>query len=488
MLNKTKIISTIGPSTNHPHLISKLIKNGMNVARLNMSHESSPEEIKTIIKSIRLEAKKLDKHIGIMMDISGPKIRVDLSNIGNEKVEITEGHVYTLGYSKMNDIPINMEIEFKDSMDSKAFVKIDDGNINFKIIKIKNNIIKLKALENGVILSNKGVNFPGLSLNIPPVTPKDKKDIKLGIKLEIDWFALSFVRSPNDIKPFLKCYKDNNVTIPVIAKIEKPEAIKNIDSIINATDAVMVARGDLGVEAPPQKVPVYQKMIVQKCIAKARPVVIATQMLESMTDNPTATRAEVNDVANSVIDGADAVMLSGETSVGKHPLKAVDTMRKIIRDIEGSEHNISKNTEEITIINGNRLLSNAICSNACSIAEQIKAKAIITITYSGFNTIKTSSFRPHAFIYAFTNNHTILNTLSLVWGVKGFYYDRGATTDQTIRETKEALKEEKYLKKGDLVVNLASMPVVVQMLGLFLKFHFLLMGLQIIIPFELVVL
>ena len=220
----------------------------------------------------------------------------------------------------------------------------------------------------------------------------------------------------------------------------------------------MVARGDLGVEAPPQKVPVYQKMIVNKCIANSKPVIIATQMLESMTNNSTATRAEVNDVANSVIDGADALMLSGETSVGKHPLKVVDTMRNIIRDIESSEHSISKNTEVRELKDDGRFLTNAICLNAVHIAKQTKAKAIITITYSGFNTIKVSSFRPQAFIYAFTNNHAILNTLSLVWGVQGFYYEGASTTSQTIKETKEILKKQKYLRKGDLVVNIASMP------------------------------
>jgi len=302
------------------------------------------------------------------------------------------------------------------------------------------------------------VNLPNTEISLPCLTKKDKKDLDFILSEKIEWIGLSFVRSAKDVRSLKKIITKRKLHHKVLAKIEKSEAIKNINTIIEATDGVMVARGDLGVEVPPQKVPVYQKMIVQKCITKARPVVIATQMLESMTENPTATRAEVNDVANSVIDGADAVMLSGETSVGKHPLKSVETMRKIIRDIEGSEHNISKNTEERSLISDNRLLSNAICSNACSIAEQTKAKAIITVTYSGFNSIKTSSFRPHAFIYAFTNNHTILNTLSLVWGVQGFYYDRGTTTDQTIKETKEILKKEKYLKKDDLVVNLASMP------------------------------
>ena len=220
----------------------------------------------------------------------------------------------------------------------------------------------------------------------------------------------------------------------------------------------MVARGDLGVEVPPQKVPVYQKMIVEKCINNSRPVVIATQMLESMTTNPTATRAEVNDVANSVIDGADAMMLSGETSVGIHPLRAIDTMRKIIKDVEKSRHNISKNDPEREIVLNERYISNAICANACQISDNVNAQAIITATYSGYNTIKTSSYRPKAYIYAFTNHHTILNTLSLVWGVKAFYFEGGKTTDDTVLETKNILKKYKYVKRGDKVINIASMP------------------------------
>ena len=306
--------------------------------------------------------------------------------------------------------------------------------------------------------SKKGVNLPNTKISLPCLTKKDKEDLSFVLSEKIEWVGLSFVRSAEDVKILKSIIEKQKLHHKVIAKIEKPEAIQDIDAIIEATDAIMVARGDLGVEVPPHKVPVYQKMIVEKCITQGRPVVIATQMLESMTENPTATRAEVNDVANSVIDGCDAVMLSGETSVGKHPLKVVDTMRKIIRDVEGSEHNISNNRANKAVLNDKRLLTNAICSHACDISESTGAKAIITVTYSGFNTIKTSSYRPNAFIYAFTNNHTILNTLSLVWGVRGFYYDRGTTTDQTIRETKEILKDENFLKKGDLVVNLASMP------------------------------
>jgi pyruvate kinase len=310
----------------------------------------------------------------------------------------------------------------------------------------------------GQLQSNKGVNLPNTKISLPSLTKKDKKDLAFILNEKIEWIGLSFVRSAEDVRALKKVIKKQKLHHKVIAKIEKPEAIREIDAIIKEADAIMVARGDLGVEVPPQKVPVYQKMIVEKCINSSRPVVIATQMLESMTTNPTATRAEVNDVANSVIDGADAVMLSGETSIGKYPHKAVDAMRKIIRDVERSEHSISKNRLPILVKNKGRLVSNTICSNACIVAEQLKAEAIITVTYSGYNTIKTSSFRPIAFIYAFTNNHTILNTLSLVWGVQGFYYDRGTTTDQTIEETQEILKKRKFIKKGDFVVNLASMP------------------------------
>jgi len=359
---------------------------------------------------------------------------------------------------KKDCIYINYQ-NFAKDVNIKDKVLLDDGKLALKVVSTnKKDKVVLKVIFGGLLQSRKGVNLPNTPISLHCLTKKDKKDLEFVLSEKIEWIGLSFVRKADDVRILKEIISKRNLHHKVIAKIEKPEAIKNIDEIIDVTDAIMVARGDLGVEVPPQKVPVYQKMIVNKCIIHARPVVIATQMLESMLENPTATRAEVNDVANSVIDGADAVMLSGETSVGKHPLKAVDTMRKIIRDIEASEHNISQNKVIRPLIQNNRLLSNAICSHACDIAENTNAKAIITVTYSGFNSIKTSSFRPQAFIYAFTNNHTILNTLSLVWGVQGFYYDRGTTTDQTISETKAILKQEKHLKKGDLVVNLASMP------------------------------
>ncbi|MBT6965184.1 MAG: pyruvate kinase [Flavobacteriales bacterium] len=455
MIRKTKIIATIGPATSSKEMLKKIISKGVNVCRLNFSHLTH-DDAKEIISNIKEINQELHVHTAILADLQGPKIRVgEFKNPlnlvkGNEVIFSTK--------DKKDCIYINYQ-NFAKDVNAKDKVLLDDGKLALKVVSTnKKDTVVLKVVFGGLLQSRKGVNLPNTPISLPCLTKKDKEDLEFVLSEKIEWIGLSFVRKADDVRILKEIIAKRNLHHKVIAKIEKPEAIKNIDEIIDVTDAIMVARGDLGVEVPPQKVPVYQKMIVNKCIIHARPVVIATQMLESMLESPSATRAEVNDVANSVIDGADAVMLSGETSVGKHPLNAVDTMREIIRDVEASEHNISQNKVIRPLINNSRLLSNAICSHACDIAENTKAKAIITVTYSGFNTIKTSSFRPQAFIYAFTNNHTILNTLSLVWGVQGFYYDRGTTTDQTIRETKEILKQEKHLKKGDLVVNLASMP------------------------------
>ena len=455
MIRKTKIIATIGPATSSKEMLKKIVSKGVNVCRLNFSHLTH-DDAKKIISNIKEINQELHIHTAILADLQGPKIRVgEFKN----PIKLVKGNEVIFSTKDKKDcIYINYQ-NFAKDVNIKDKVLLDDGKLALKVVSTnKKDKVVLKVIFGGLLQSRKGVNLPNTPISLHCLTKKDKKDLEFVLSEKIEWIGLSFVRKADDVRILKEIISKRNLHHKVIAKIEKPEAIKNIDEIIDVTDAIMVARGDLGVEVPPQKVPVYQKMIVNKCIIHARPVVIATQMLESMLENPTATRAEVNDVANSVIDGADAVMLSGETSVGKHPLKAVDTMRKIIRDIEASEHNISQNKVIRPLIQNNRLLSNAICSHACDIAENTNAKAIITVTYSGFNSIKTSSFRPQAFIYAFTNNHTILNTLSLVWGVQGFYYDRGTTTDQTIRETKEILKGGKYLKKGDLVVNLASMP------------------------------
>jgi len=455
MIRKTKIIATIGPKTSSKEKIKQLIEKGVNVCRLNFSHLSY-EDAQKIISNIKATNQELGVHTAILADLQGPKIRVDDFE---KPIKLKKGkEIIFCTKKRKNTIFINYNGFAKD-VKPKDKVLLDDGKLRLEVVSTnKKDKVVLKVVFGGVLLSRKGVNLPNTAISLPSLTKKDRKDIDFILSQKIEWVGLSFVRKAKDIKDLKKIIDSRNSLHKVIAKIEKPEAIKKIDTIIDAADAIMVARGDLGVEVPPQKVPVYQKMIVNKCITKATPVIIATQMLESMTENPTPTRAEVNDVANSVIDGADALMLSGETSTGKHPEKAVDTMRKIIRDIESSEHSISKNTETKEIQNDGRFLTNAICLNASQIAKQTKARAIITITYSGYNTVRVSSFRPQSFIYAFTNNHSILNTLSLVWGVKGFYYEGASTTSQTIKETKEILKKQKLLRKKDVVVNIASMP------------------------------
>lgn len=457
MIRKTKIVATLGPASFSKEVLKQMISKGVNVCRLNFSHlpHSKAKEVISTIKEINQE---LQVHTAILADLQGPKIRV-----GDFKtpIELTKGDevIFSTDQNMEGAIYINYSSFAKD-VKSGNRILLDDGKIHLEVAESNGkNIVKAIVVSGGLLQSRKGVNLPDTQISLPSLTTKDLDDLAFILKEKIEWIGLSFVRSAEDIRMLkTQIAKSNTSVAKVVAKIEKPEAIQNIDKIIAETDAVMVARGDLGVEVPLHKVPVYQKMIVRKCIENARPVIIATQMLESMTDNVYATRAEVNDVANSVIDGADALMLSGETSVGKHPIKVVDTMRNIIRDVEGSRHNISKQESKKEIIRNERFLSASICATACQLAEQTRAKAIITITHSGYNTITTSSFRPHTFIYAFTDNHSILNTLSLVWGVLGFYYDKVTTTSQAINDMKEILLKNKHINKGDTVINVASMP------------------------------
>ena len=458
MIRKTKIIATIGPSTSSRAILKKLIQKGVNICRLNFSHVShvQAKELISLIKSINQE---LNVHTAILADLQGPKIRIGL--LANPK-KIRRGEDFFITTSKSSNKGVYVDYKrLAKDVKPKDIILLDDGKLRLKVISTdKKNLVKTEVIFGGILHSNKGINLPNTKISLPCLTKKDLKDLDFILNEKIEWLGLSFVREAEDVLRLKRIIKKKNKSIGVISKIEKPEAIKSIDKIIECSDAIMVARGDLGVEVPAYRVPAYQKMIVKKAIKKSKPVIIATQMLESMTENAVATRAEVNDVANAVIDGADAVMLSGETSVGKFPLKTVDTMRNIIRDIEKSDYNFHGDFEysQKTAEYKQRNISEAICAHATQLSEQVIAKAIITMTYSGYNAIKTSSYRPSAFIYAFTNNYSILNKLSLVWGVQAYYYDRGATTDQTIQETKEILKKNKHIKKGDFVISLASMP------------------------------
>lgn len=459
MIRKTKIIATIGPATSERKVLKKIIEKGVNVCRLNFSHITH-EKAKEIISTIKSINQELNVHTAILADLQGPKIRIGKLD-KHLKIKLGQELVLTTKKPQKNQIFVGYK-SFARDVKAGESILVDDGKIRLKVLESNNkDQITAKVVVPGILSSYKGINLPNTKISLPCLTPKDKNDLKFVLSEKIEWLALSFVRSADDLIKLRKILKRNKSKIGVISKIEKPEAVKNIDEIITHSNAIMVARGDLGVEVPPYRVPAIQKKIVKKAVERSRPVIIATQMLESMTFSPVATRAEVNDVANSVIDGADAVMLSGETSVGKHPIKTVDTMRKIIRDIEKSDYSFkpTPNSGLGLWLPKERQVSNSICQHASQLSEQTKASAIICMTYSGYNAIKMSSLRPVSFVYVFTNNYSILNKLSLVWGVQAYYYDREATTDQTIIETKEILRDNKLIKKGDYIINLASMPV-----------------------------
>ena len=451
---KTKIIATIGPSSDHPNIISRLIRKGMDVARINMAHMFIEKDLKSIISMIRSESKKANKHIAIMMDIAGPKIRVDFENTGNTKLSVTKNHIYQMGFNKINDIPINLDIDFKAKKNESALVKIDDGKISFKILSINNNILKIKALNSGEILSNKGINFPNVDLEIPSVTKKDKNDVQLGMKYGVDWFSLSFVRYAKDINPIINIFKKEKKFIPVIAKIEKPEAIDNLAEIIDKFNGVLVARGDLGVEQSLAKVPVLQKNIIEECTKAKKPVIVATQILDSMIKNPTPTRAEVNDVANAVYDGVDAVMLSEETAAGEYPIESVSIMSDIIKDVENS---IQVKIDEVNKVKDDNRI--AIGQSVCLITQSIDVDGIVVMSESGATARIVSHFRPNVTIYGMSPHEYICNRMALLWGVVPVKTKSFISTDDMIVNAEKVLLDKKFMKKGQTFVLTAGIPI-----------------------------
>lgn len=455
--NNTKIVATMGPSCANKTVLTSMINSGVNVCRLNFSHANHETHLQTIklIKEINQEQ---SVHTAILADLQGPKIRIGEVEKGSELVNNSEFILTTnecTGNSKYAYINYK---NFPKDVNEGEIILINDGKLQVKVVKTnKKDKVTTRVVYGGPLDSNKGVNLPNTTISQPCLTEKDLNDLEFILTQPIEWIGLSFVRSAQDILELKKHVLKANHDARIVAKIEKPEALNNLGSIIDVADAVMIARGDLGVEIPMQKVPAIQKKIAKACLEKAKPVIVATQMLESMTDNVTPTRAEVNDVANSVMDGADAVMLSGETSVGNYPIESVETMSKIINNVENEFSSI--HSYDLKEKHGERFISDAICYHSCTLAEQVGAKAIITMTHSGYNAIEISSHRPPCKIYAFTNNHAILNTLSLVWGVTGFYYDNETGTDETVADTKKRLREEGFLQANDLVLNVASMPI-----------------------------
>jgi pyruvate kinase len=460
MINKkTKIVATMGPaSTSSKKVLKEMILNGTNVCRLNFSHGTHENHLDTI-KMVRNINEELGNNVAILADLQGPKIRIgEVENNGIELIDGKELIITTkecLGtkekvYLTYETFPQDVVVGDK--------VLMDDGKLQLEVVSTnKKDEVKTKILHGGILSSKKGVNLPNTKISLPCLTPKDLIDLDFAIEQQVDWIGLSFVRSARDIIELKHIISKKGCKAKVIAKIEKPEAIKDIDDIIVATDALMVARGDLGVEVPMETVPSLQKMMIKKCRKHAKPTIVATQMMESMITNFTPTRAEVNDVANAVLDGADAVMLSGETSVGKYPVEVIKAMSKIVCEVEKSDEIYYK--EEIPEKNQERFISDSICFNASRLAQRVEAKGIITMTFSGYTAYKISSQRPKADTFVFTENKQILTQLNLVWGVKGYFYDKMVSTDHTIADSKYILKKKGVLKKGNLVVNIASIPI-----------------------------
>lgn len=455
---KTKIVATLGPACDSPEMIEKMSIAGVNVFRINFSH-AEHEHVRKTVDTIRKMNAKLGHNVAILADLQGPKLRVGDMDDG---FEVVKGNTFIFTTSECKGSSERAYMTYKKfPEDVKVGEKIlvDDGKLCFEVVETDNvSEVKTKVLVGGILHSKKGVNLPNTNVSQPALTKKDIKDAIFACGIEVDWFALSFVRTPEDCKDLEKLINEHSdCKIPIIAKIEKPEAVKNIDAIVQSCDGLMVARGDLGVEIPMEKVPLIQKMLVEKAKSVRIPVIIATQMMETMITNQVPTRAEVNDVANSIMDGADAVMLSGETSVGNFPLMVINQMRKIIVSVEDSPRITVP--QKVPHVLTNRYITKSICYHAAHMADDVNATAIQTLTNSGYTAFQISAWRPSANILAYTSNKRILSRLNLLWGVKAFFYDKMESTDQTIEDLNEIAKNQGYVEKGDLVITLSSMPV-----------------------------
>ncbi len=456
--SRTKIIATLGPASTDKETLRKMFHAGLDVCRINFSH-SSHEDAKSIIQTIRNLNDEMEADVAILADLQGPKLRIG---------EIEKGSVFLANGSEIefvskkclgNEEKVYMSYqEFPKDVKTGDMVLIDDGKLKLEVLS-SNGIdsVKAKVIYGGNLSSYKGVNLPNTNVSLPSLTEKDVADATFALSQNVDWLALSFVRRPSDIIELKQLIKRKQKNCYVVSKIEKPQAVENLDAILEETDAIMVARGDLGVEMPFDMVPHLQKEIVEKCIDASVPVIIATQMMESMITNFRPTRAEANDVANAVIDGVDTVMLSGETSVGKFPVETIESMHQIIQYTE--THRYKYNRGLPPHLGSSRFIRDNICYSASLMAERVSAKAIITFTDEG-NTAKTiSGYRPKADIYAVTQRKELMSALSMLWGVRAFYIDEITNIDQAIEQSIQILKKKGRLKKGDYVIHVASTPM-----------------------------
>ncbi|WP_282135008.1 pyruvate kinase [Seonamhaeicola maritimus] len=456
---KTKIVATLGPATSSKEVLKGMLEEGANVFRINFSH-ADYDDVTERIKMIRELNEEYGFTAAILADLQGPKLRVGVMKeevvvnpddeiifATGERFEGTKERVY-MTYDR-----------FPQDAKPGERILLDDGKLIFEVVSTdKKSEVKAKVIQGGPLKSKKGVNLPNTNISQPALTEKDIEDAKFAVSLDVDWIALSFVRHSEDLmqlRDLINQHSDHK--IPIIAKIEKPEAIENIDKIVTHCDGIMVARGDLGVEIPAADVPLIQKQLVLRAKKARIPVIIATQMMETMISSLTPTRAEVNDVANSVMDGADAVMLSGETSVGNYPVQVIKQMANILSSVEDSP--LIKVPQLPPHIRTNRYITKSICYHAANMANEISAKAISTLTNSGYTAFQISAWRPSCHILVFTSNKRILTRLSLLWGVHAFYYDRFVSTDETIEDVNKIACKQGYVDAGDMLISLAAMPI-----------------------------
>ncbi|MBX2917312.1 MAG: pyruvate kinase [Cyclobacteriaceae bacterium] len=454
--NKTKIVATIGPASNNKEMLKALAREGVDVFRLNFSH-GKHEDHQKVVNYIREINDELGTHIAILQDLQGPKIRVNEMEPG---VEIKAGETITITTKEVlgNKNLVSTSYEgLPNDVKVGDMILIDDGKLELRVKDVRGVEVTCTIIYGGPLKSRKGINLPFSKVSAPSLTEKDLEDLKFGLKNRVDWVALSFVRKAKDIQTLRDIINEHKSTTRIVAKIEKPEALENIDEIIAATDAVMVARGDLGVEIWMEEVPMVQKMLVEKCNRASKPVIVATQMMESMIENPRPTRAETNDVANAVMDGADALMLSAETAAGKYPVEVIRSMVRTIGSVE-KQGNIYFRYRDIDPDSPN-YFNDSLILTACKLAKEVNAKAIVGMTQLGYAAFKASSHRPNANIFAFTSNDAILNSMNLVWATRAYHYDKASSTDETIADVEKILKRDGHVQSGDIFIILASMPI-----------------------------
>lgn len=461
MNRRTKIVATVGPACDTYEKLLELVKAGVNVFRLNFSH-GSHEDKATIIEHIRNINKNEACHIAILGDLQGPKLRVGEMTDGG--IDVKEGDILTFTNEKLVGTKERIYVSYPNlHKDVKPgnLILIDDGKLEVKVVGItRENDVQVQVTLGGKLSSKKGINLPDTKISLPALTDKDLQDLEFIIDQQLDWIALSFVRNVKDIIILRNKLEERKSKTKIIAKIEKPEAVANIRDIIIESDGIMIARGDLGVELPVEQVPLIQKDIIKKCIHRAKPVIVATQMMESMIDRVKPNRSETTDVANAVLEGTDAVMLSGETATGDHPALVVETMSKIIEEVEASSYyNYDREEDLKPQSHSPSFLSDAICYNACEIAKDVSAHALIGQTQSGYTGFMLSSFRPKAPLYIFTNEKSLVNQLSLSWGVTAIFYNEQVSVDSIIGDQINILKEKGIINSGDIVVNTGSTPV-----------------------------